>query len=223
MQTHSEENYLKAIYLLGKQSNEKVSVTSLASALGNNPASVIDMLKKLKEKKLVEYDKVKGVKLKEIGNKTALLVIRKHRLWELFLQNKLAYTWDEVHEIAEQLEHVHHENLADRLDEFLGFPQYDPHGEAIPDKNGQIESKQHMKLSECKAGDTIKLTSVINTSVDFLKYLSSRALRLGLKIKIKSVEPFDKTMVVSYNKRSSESLSLMVCERLLVELVSNER
>jgi DtxR family Mn-dependent transcriptional regulator len=223
MQTHSEENYLKAIYLLGKQSNEKVSVTALAFALGNNPASVIDMLKKLTEKKLIEYDKVKGVKLKEIGNKTALLVIRRHRLWELFLQNKLGYTWDEVHEIAEQLEHVHHDKLADRLDEFLGFPQFDPHGEAIPDKNGQIENKQYIKLSECHPGDIIKLASVINTSVDFLKYLSSRELRLGLKIKIKSLEPFDKTMVVSYNKRPSESLSLMVCERLLVELVSKER
>ena len=194
-----------------------MSVTALASALGNNPASVIDMLKKLKEKKLVEYDKVKGVKLKEIGNKTALLVIRKHRLWELFLQNKLGYTWDEVHEIAEQLEHVHHDKLADRLDKFLGFPQFDPHGEAIPDKNGQIENKPYIKLSECQPGDIIKIASVINTSVDFLKYLSSRELRLGLKMKIKFIEPFDKTMTVSYDKRSSELLSLMVCEGLLVE------
>jgi DtxR family Mn-dependent transcriptional regulator len=217
MQTHSEENYLKAIYLLCKQGNEKVSVTALASALGNNPASVIDMLKKLTEKKLLEYDKVKGVKLKEIGNKTAILVIRRHRLWELFLQTKLGYTWDEVHEIAEQLEHVHHEELADRMDEFLGFPQYDPHGEAIPDKNGQIESKQYIRLSDCNPGDTIRLTSVINTSVDFLKFLNGRALRLGLKIKIKSVEPFDRTMIVSYDKRASETLSHMVCERLLVE------
>jgi DtxR family transcriptional regulator, Mn-dependent transcriptional regulator len=219
MQTHSEENYLKAIYLLGKQGHEKISVTVLATTLGINPASIIDMLKKLTRKKLIEYDKIKGVKLKENGNKTALLIIRRHRLWELFLQNKLGYTWDEVHEIAEQLEHVYHDKLADRLDEFLGFPQYDPHGEAIPDKNGQIESKQHMKLSDCKPGDTIKLISVINTSVDFLKYLSSKALRLGMNIKIKSVESFDKTMVVSYNKRSSESLSLMVCESLLVEKV----
>ena len=185
MQTHSEENYLKAIYLLGKQGNDKVSITALASALGNNPASVIDMLKKLTEKKLIEYDKVIGAKLSETGNKTALLVIRRHRLWELFLQNKLGYTWDEVHEIAEQLEHVHHEKLADRLDEFLGFPQFDPHGEAIPDKNGHIENKQYIKLSECNPGDTIRLISVINTSADFLKFLNSRELRLGLKYKNK--------------------------------------
>ena len=219
MQSHSEENYLKSIYLLGKQGKDKVSVTALASSLGNNPASVIDMLKRMTEKKLIEYDKFIGAKLSETGTKTALLVIRRHRLWELFLQEKLGYTWTEVHEIAEQLEHVHHEELADRLDEFLGFPQFDPHGEAIPDKNGHIESKEYIKLSECNPGDTIRLTSVINTSVDFLKFLNSRELRLGLEIKIKSVESFDRTMIVSYDKRQSETLSSMVCERLLVERV----
>jgi DtxR family Mn-dependent transcriptional regulator len=218
MQTQSEENYLKAIYLLGKKGNDKVSVTALASVLGNNPASVIDMLKKLTEKRLVDYDKINGVKLKDNASKAALLVIRRHRLWELFLQSKLGYTWDEVHEIAEQLEHVYHPELADKLDEFLGFPQFDPHGESIPDKNGQIESKPFIKLSDCNPGDNIRLTAVINTSVDFLKFLNSRALRLGLKMKIKSLEPFDRTMVVSYDKRPSESLSLIVCERLLVEI-----
>ncbi len=216
MQTHSEENYLKAIYLLSKQGNDKVSVTALASVLGNNPASVTEMLKKLTEKKLIEYDKIKGVKLKDAASKAALLVVRRHRLWELFLQNKLGYTWYEVHDIAEQLEHVFHPELADRLDEFLGFPQFDPHGESIPDKNGQMESMQYIKLSDCKPGDKIKLTSVISTSVDFLKFLNSRELSLGLKMKIKSIEPFDRTMVVSYNKHPSESLSQMVCERLLV-------
>jgi DtxR family transcriptional regulator, Mn-dependent transcriptional regulator len=217
MQTNSEENYLKVIYLLGKQGQNKVSVTALASALGNNPASVIEMLKKLTEKKLIEYDKVKGVKLKENARKAALLVIRRHRLWELFLQNKLAYTWDEVHDIAEQLEHVHHPDLADRLDEFLGFPEFDPHGESIPDKNGQIQSRQFIKLSDCSPGDKVKLTSVISTSVDFLKFLNSRAMKLGLKMKIKSIEPFDKTMIISYEQHPSESLSQIVCERLLVE------
>ena len=217
MQTHSEENYLKAIYLLSKQGNDKVSITALASVLGNNPASVIEMLKKLTEKKLIDYDKIKGVKLKDSASKAALLVVRRHRLWELFLQNKLGYTWYEVHDIAEQLEHVHHPELADRLDEFLGFPQFDPHGESIPDKNGQMETVQYIKLSDCKPGDKIKLTSVISTSVDFLKFLNSRELRLGLKMKIKSIERFDRTMVVSYDKRPSESLSQMVCERLLVE------
>jgi len=217
MQTHSEENYLKAIYLLSKRGNEKVSVTAIASVLGNNPASVIEMLKKLTDKSLVEYDKVKGVKLKDKASKEALLVVRRHRLWELFLQNKLGYTWDEVHDIAEQLEHVHHPELADRLDEFLGFPQFDPHGEAIPDRNGQMESRQYVKLSDCKPGDKIRLASVISTSVEFLKFLNSRGLRLGLKMKIKSIEPFDRTMIVSYDKRTSESLSQMVCERLLME------
>jgi len=217
MQTNSEENYLKTIYLLSKQGSTKVSVTALASALGNNPASVIEMLKKLREKKLIEYDKSKGVKLRDSASKAALLVVRRHRLWELFLQNKLGYTWDEVHDIAEQLEHVHHPELADRLDEFLGFPQFDPHGEAIPDKNGLMENKQYVKLSDCIPGEKIILTSVLSTSVDFLKFLSSRALKLGLKMKVKSIEPFDRTMIVQYNKRPAESLSQMVCERLLVE------
>jgi DtxR family transcriptional regulator, Mn-dependent transcriptional regulator len=219
MQTHSEENYLKAIYLLGKGGNNKVTVTALALVLGHNPASVIDMLKKLTEKKLIEYNRLIGAKLMDTTEKTALLIIRKHRLWELFLQSKLGYTWDEVHEIAEQLEHVHHEDLADRLDEFLGYPKFDPHGEAIPDKNGQIQSQQQLKLNECHSGDTIRLISVINTSDEFLKFLNSRELRLGLEIKIKSVEPFDRTMIVSYSKRFSETLSLIVCERLLVEMV----
>src|SRR6266850_2137064 len=132
MPSFSEENYLKSIYHLSCQSEGKVSVKSIADALGNNPASIIDMIKKLRSKKLIQYDKVKGARLTSKGQDAAILTVRKHRLWEVFLKEKLGYTWDEVHDIAEQLEHIHQNDLADRLDKFLGFPEFDPHGDPIP-------------------------------------------------------------------------------------------
>ncbi len=138
MHSLTEENYLKAIYRLSEIDGNKITPTSIAEAVNVNAASVIDMIKKLTEKKLINYDKVKGAKLTDKGNKTALLIVRKHRLWEVFLQDKLGYSWDEIHEMAEQLEHVQHEDLADRLDKFLGYPEYDPHGDPIPKSNGQL-------------------------------------------------------------------------------------
>ena len=127
MQTLSEENYLKIIYHLDKQGLKKITPTAIAEALNNNPASVVDMIKKLVEKKLLQYEKTKGVKLTEKGKDIAVLIVRKHRLWEVFLLEKLGYGWEEVHDIAEQLEHIQHAELADRLDKFLGLPKYDPH------------------------------------------------------------------------------------------------
>src|ERR1700722_4466455 len=140
MHTLSEENYLKVVYYLSLKEGEKISPTAIAESLDNNPASVIDMIKKLSDKKLIQYEKSKGVKLTEKGKKTALSIVRNHRLWEVFLLEKLGYAWDEVHDMAEQLEHIHHPGLADRLDKFLGFPQYDPHGDPIPKSNGKIPS-----------------------------------------------------------------------------------
>jgi len=132
MQTLSEENYLKIIYNLYKEGLAKITPTAIAEALSNNPASVVDMIKKLVDKELLQYEKSKGVKLTDKGTLIAISIVRKHRLWEAFLLEKLGYGWDEVHDIAEQLEHVHHPELADRLDKYLGFPQYDPHGDPIP-------------------------------------------------------------------------------------------
>ncbi len=206
MQTHSEENYLKAIYLLGKQGNDKVSATGLAASLGNNPASVIDMLKKLSEKKLIEYDKIKGAKLTDFGIKVALLTVRKHRLWEMFLQEKLGYSWDEVHEIAEQLEHVHSADLADRLDKFLDFPQYDPHGEAIPKSNGQMPYFEEKTLDEVEVGKFFRVFSVKDTSKSFLQYLLKLNISIGTAIKVLEKIDFDSSLIITIeNKRTAVS------------------
>lgn len=216
MQTNSEENYLKAIYLLGRQGSDKVSATVLATSLGNNPASVIDMLKKLTEKKLVEYDKTKGARLTVLGVKTALLTIRKHRLWELFLQKTLGYSWDEVHDIAEQLEHVHDENLADRLDEFLGFPQFDPHGESIPKSNGQMPDIKTKTLQEVETGKICKVVSVKDTSKSFLQYLRRLNIGIGAIIKVIEKIDFDGSLIILIDNSTQTTISVKFAESIFV-------
>jgi len=213
-----EENYLKALFNLSNDKGE-VNVNELSKRLGIKMPTVTSMMKKLSEKKLVLYESYKPLRLTEKGKKEAAVVIRKHRLTEMFLVQKMGFGWEDVHEIAEQVEHIKSPLFFDKMDELLGFPKLDPHGSPIPDKNGKMVWKDYNKLSECKTGDTIKLSAVINTSGEFLKFLNSRELSLGLKMKIKSVEPFDNTMIVSYGKHFSETLSHTVCERLLVEKI----
>jgi DtxR family Mn-dependent transcriptional regulator len=181
--------------------------------------TVTSMMKKLSEKKLVFYESYKPLRLTEKGKKEAAIIIRKHRLTEMFLVQQMGFGWEQVHPIAEQVEHIQSPEFFEKMDELLGFPKIDPHGSPIPDKNGKMIWKQYSKLSECRAGDTVKLSAVINTSDEFLKFLNTRELCLGLKLKVKSVEAFDNTMIVSYSKRTEESLSNLVCERLLVEKV----
>lgn len=212
----TEENYLKALYNLSKETGG-VNVNELSKALKIKMPTVTSMMKKLAAEKLVHYESYKPLRLTEKGRKEAALIIRKHRLTEMFLAEKMGFGWEDVHDIAEQVEHIKSPQFFEKMDEILGYPKMDPHGEPIPDKSGKIESKQYIKLSECKAGDTIKFSAVINTSFEFLKFLNSRELHLGLKMKIKSVEPFDGTMTISYGKKTSETLSHTVCERLLVE------
>lgn len=197
MQTHTEENYLKTIYNLVSQNTGKVSVTSLASALGNNPASVIDMLRRMADKRLIRYDKVKGVRLTESGLKTALETIRKHRLWEMFLQEKLGYGWEEVHEIAEELEHVRGINLADRLDQFLGYPEFDPHGEVIPKADGKITHLSEKALNVTETGRDYKVVSVKDTSRSFLKYLEKLNISIGTNIRVLEKIDFDDSLIIS--------------------------
>ena len=179
--------------------------------------TVTSMMKKLSEKKLVYYQSYKPLRLTEKGRKAAVLIIRKHRLTEMFLVNKMNFGWEDVHDIAEQIEHIQSSVFFDKMDEILGYPKIDPHGSPIPDKNGKMVWKTYDKLSDCKIGESVKLSAVINTSSDFLKFLNARELSLGQRIKIKSIEPFDRSMVVSYGKRQAEVLSSIVCERLLVE------
>lgn len=216
MNSLAEENYLKAMFSLSNDKGE-VNVNDLSKRLEIKMPTVTSMMKKLATKKLVHYESYKPLKLTDKGKKEAALIIRKHRLTEMYLVEKMGFGWEQVHEIAEQIEHIQSPEFFAKMDELLGFPKLDPHGSPIPDKNGKMVWVAYNKLSECKAGDTVNLSAVINTSADFLKFLNSRELSLGLKVKIKTVEPFDNTMVVSYGKRLSETLSHTVCERLLVE------
>ncbi len=176
--TLSEENYLKAIYHLEKHGIGKVSATAIAEELDNNPASVVDMLKRLTDKKLIQYDKNKGAVLTAGGHKIAVMIVRKHRLWEVFLHDKLGYSWDEVHDIAEQLEHIRDYDLPDRLDKFLGFPKYDPHGDPIPQSNGHLPAMASKPLSDVEVNRKIRITNVSDSSADFLRYLEKQGIGL---------------------------------------------
>jgi DtxR family transcriptional regulator, Mn-dependent transcriptional regulator len=218
MNSYTEENYLKAIFNLSSEKGE-VSANELSKHLGIKMPTVNSMMKKLAEKKLVLYASYKPLRLSEKGKKEAGLIIRKHRLTEMFLVQKMGFGWEEVHEIAEQIEHLHSPVFFEKMDAILGFPKIDPHGSPIPDKTGRIEWIRYEKLSSCAAGDTVKLAAVIHTTDDFLKFLNMRELHLGLNIKIKSIEKFDGSMIVSYGKRASEMLSHTVSDRLLVEKV----
>ncbi len=216
MYSFTEENYLKAIFSLSNDNGE-VSVNDLSKHLKIKMPTVTSMMKKLASKKLVDYQSYKPLKLTTEGKKVAMLVIRKHRLTEMYLVEKMGFGWEQVHQIAEQLEHIQSPELFIKIDELLGFPKFDPHGSPIPDKNGQMICKKNKKLSDCSVGEEVKFSAVMNTSVEFLKFLNTKELRLGDKLKIVSIEPFDQSMVVSYNQRNAETFSLKVCDRLLIE------
>lgn len=216
MNSLTEENYLKALFNIANKDGE-VNVAELSKSLDLKMPTVTSMVKKLARKKLVHYESYKPLRLTEKGKKEAGLIIRKHRLTEMFLVNKMKMGWEDVHDIAEQIEHIQSPVFFEKMDELLDFPQLDPHGSPIPDRDGKVVWKEYNKLSDCGVGETVKLAAVINTSSEFLKFLNTRDMRLGLKIKIKSIEPFDNSMIISYGKRQAETLSNVVCERLLVE------
>ena len=218
MHSYTEENYLKALFNLANQKGE-VSPNELSKRLAIKMPTVNSMMKKLAEKKLVYHESYKPLRLTEKGKKEAGLIIRKHRLIEMFLVQKMDFGWEQVHEIAEQIEHLHSPRFFEKIDEMLRYPTIDPHGSPIPDKTGKIDWVHYEKLSECRPGETVTLAAVIHTTDEFLKFLNSRELQLGLKIKIKSIEKFDGSMVVAYNKKKNEALSHTVSERLLVEKV----
>lgn len=216
MHSYTEENYLKALFNLANEKGE-VSANELSKKLEIKMPTVNSMMKKLAEKKLVHYESYKPLRLTDKGKKEAGLIIRKHRLTEMFLVQKMDFGWEQVHEIAEQIEHLQSPLFFEKMDAMLGYPTIDPHGSPIPDKTGKMDWIEYEKLSDCKAGDTVRLSAVIHTTDEFLKFLNSRELQLGLKIKIKMVEKFDGSMVIAYNKKTAESLSHTVSERLLVE------
>jgi DtxR family Mn-dependent transcriptional regulator len=214
----TEENYLKALFNIASKTGE-VNVTELSKSLDIKMPTVTSMMKRLANKKLVYYESYKPLRLTEKGKKEAGLIIRKHRLTEMFLVQRMNMGWEDVHDIAEQIEHIQSPVFFEKMDEILGYPKVDPHGSPIPDSKGKMVWKDYIKLSDCLVGDTVQLAAVINTSSEFLKFLNTHEMHLGLKIKIKSIEDFDKSFTVSYGKRQSEILSNVACERLLVERV----
>ncbi len=218
MNSLTEENYLKALLNLANDKGE-VSVSELSDHLHIKKPTVTSMMKKLDSKGLVEYESYKPLKLSEKGKKEAALVIRKHRLTEMFLVEKMNFGWEEVHQIAEQIEHLNSPGFFERMDEILGYPKFDPHGSPIPDAEGNMHWKSYKKLCDCKVNEFVKLESVTNSSTEFLKFLNSREIALGIEIKIISIEPFDQSMIISYNNHLNINLSKVVTEKLLVDKI----
>ena len=192
--TYSEENYLKVIYHLSHNANKGISTNAIANVMESKPSSVTDMLQKLADKQLVEYIKYQGVTLTEKGMFMALMIVRKHRLWEVFLVDKLDFSWDEVHDVAEQLEHIKSEKLTNKLDEFLGFPTEDPHGDPIPDKDGRIASIDKKLLSEIGISKKVICVGVKDSSPPFLQYLDKQQIALGSSIEVIAKEDFDHSL-----------------------------
>lgn len=218
MLSKTKENYLKAIYFLD-QKNEDITVTDLSKEMEVSTPTTNNMVKKLQAKGWISYEKYKPLKLTAKGRKTAALIVRKHRLAEMFLARVMGFGWEEVHDIAEDLEHIQSQKLFDRMDELLGYPTIDPHGSPIPDKEGNVTAKQYLALSEIPPDKTVRLCSLADSSTELLKYLNSKEIRLGTEIHVHQIEPFDKSYTVSYDAHAGVMLSHAVCKCLLVEEV----
>lgn len=216
MNSLTEENYLKAVYRLSQMGEEKISLTAIAAELGVNAASVVDMIKKLSEKKLIHYQKKSGAELTDQGMAVALSIVRNHRLWEVFLVEKLGYSWDVVHDIAEQLEHVKHGELADRLDDYLGHPKYDPHGDPIPNSDGIVPSTPNTLLSEIEAGKSGKVAAIRDTSPLFLQYLERLSIQIGTRIEVIEKIPYDDSIVIQPEDAEKTTVSKKLADSLLV-------
>ena len=215
--TLSEENYLKSIYSLQKGSPKGVSTNELAQYLSSKAASVTEMVKKLADKDLVIYQPYQGVLLNKTGEQVALKVIRKHRLWETFLAQKLNFSWDEIHDVAEQLEHIKSDKLIRELDRFLGYPKNDPHGDPIPDEQGNVLKVEKKQVSQLLAGETGTCVGVNDTSSSFLQFLDQQDIRLGTVIEVLHLQEFDKSMTVKIDQRQL-ILSQIATENIYVRI-----
>lgn len=218
MLSKAEEDYLKAIFALTAD-NTVVSTNLIAEKLHTKASSVTDMLKKLAIKKLVIYKKYKGVSLSKKGNKIAISIVRKHRLWETFLVQNLNFSWDEVHEVAEQLEHIKSDKLIRNLDVFLGFPKQDPHGDPIPNKNGKMRIKNTTLLSDAKVNKTYKISGIKESTTTFLNYLDSLRLKINTEINILKKSEFDSSFTIQLTNNQSLSLSKKVCDNLYIKTI----
>ncbi|MCZ2477571.1 metal-dependent transcriptional regulator [Aquirufa antheringensis] len=216
----TEENYLKVIHRLSEATSEDISTNAVAELMQTKAASVTDMLRKLAEKGWVNYQKYQGVRLSVEGEKIALSIVRKHRLWEVFLVDKMGFNWDEVHEIAEQLEHIESDQLINKLDEYLGFPKTDPHGDPIPNKEGILPELAYSHLSDIKATKTCKLMGVAQDSAVFLQLLTKLNLSLGAKLDIQEINEFDRSIFVSINDATPIFISHEVAKNILVKILA---
>ena len=217
MPSHTEENYLKTIYKLAEaEPGQDVSTNRIAAALTTRAASVTDMLRRLAEKELLRYEKYRGVQLTPEGRRLALLTVRKHRLWEVFLVQQLGFNWDEVHEVAEELEHVQSPLLMQRLDEFLNFPTFDPHGDPIPAEDGAVRRPTHRLLADLAVGEHGTLAAVKDTSAPFLQYLDKVGLALGVHLKVLDKVDFDNSLELRVNRERTVLISAEVGRNLFV-------
>ncbi|GAA4033448.1 metal-dependent transcriptional regulator [Flavobacterium cheonhonense] len=214
--TTSEENYLKVIYHLSQVSPKGVNTNAIAGMLETKASSVTDMLKKLSDKDLVSYQKYQGVTLTENGFLSAKMIVRKHRLWEVFLVEKLQFSWDEVHEIAEELEHIQSMALIDKLDAFLGYPDFDPHGDPIPNRQGEIKKTSKLLLSEAELNQEYHCVGVKDSTSEFLKYLDKQKIALGSVFKVIEKESFDDTLTVEINAQE-KIISNKIANNLYVQ------
>ena len=217
MITRSEENYIKAILSINLEKNSIVSTNEIAKILETSAASVTEMIKKLQDKKLVIYEKYKGVKLSKAGRIKAFEILRKHRLWETFLVNKLDFSWGEVHEVAEQLEHIKSEKLTDKLDHFLNYPKFDPHGEPIPTKSGIIPSTKRITLSEMKINSKGIIMGVSLDNKEFLDHLTKISISIGTKIEAIDRIIFDQSMKIKINSKI-EHISKEIANNILIKV-----
>ncbi|MFL9844143.1 metal-dependent transcriptional regulator [Flavobacterium rhizosphaerae] len=216
--TYSEENYLKVIYHLSTNPTKGITTNAIAGVMESKPSSVTDMIQKLAEKGLVSYKKYQGVTLTEKGRYTALMIVRKHRLWEVFLVETLGFTWDEVHDVAEQLEHIKSEKLTDKLEEFLEFPTEDPHGDPIPDRKGILPKKEKKLLSDISTGKKVICVGVKDSSSSFLQYLDKQQIALGSSIDVLGKEDFDLSLNLEVNGKTV-TVSHKIASNLFVKPV----
>jgi len=216
MPSFTEENYLKTIYYLATRQVGEVSTNALAEMTATKAASVTDMLRRLADKQLIHYKKYQGVRLTEEGERLALEVIRRHRLWEVFLVEKLGFGWDAVHEIAEELEHIRSAELVTRLDTYLGCPQFDPHGDPIPTPTGGMPETGYRKLSDAIAGERVRLMAVLEHSAEFLQHLDHSYLTLGSAVTVSETNAFDKSVLVAIESGRTVFVSHEVAKNLLV-------
>ncbi|MFZ4542949.1 MAG: metal-dependent transcriptional regulator [Saprospiraceae bacterium] len=215
--SHTEENYLKTIYKLAEANLKTVNTNGIAALMNTAAASVTDMIKRLAEKGMINYEKYKGVTLTIEGNQRARALLRKHRLWEVFLVEWLHFSWDEVHELAEQLEHIHSDELIQRLDIFLNHPKFDPHGDPIPDQDGNIIERKQVLLSDVETGNGGVTVGVNEHSSNFLQYLDRLGINIGTRIDVKEVFDFDGSRKVILNNEVEMMLSGKICENIFIK------